>query len=342
MKLMAMTAVVAVCGTYLPAAAQALEAPASNSAQRATTAIDVLEEVVISTRIVRDGYEAPTPTSVLGMAEIQANAPRNIADFVNQLPSFSGSNTPTLTTGSVGAGLAGINSMNLRSLSTNSLNRTLILLDGQRVVASAATGLVDINTLPQSLISRVDVVTGGASAAWGSDAVAGVVNFTLDRKFTGLKGSVQGESTTYGDDQGYTLSLTGGTGFASGRGHAIVSGEVAHSDGIKGLPRGWYEGKKTLVNPAYTATNGQPELLVRSNSGYVTATPGLIFTTGPLKGTYFGPGGTPGQLNTGSLVGSNGFVDGDWRYADFGQSGDLDSRVSRQNIFALEQFSCRP
>ena len=165
MKLIPMTVFVAICGVFGPVAVHA-QTPATVNAQPAATADNEgIEEVVVSTRIVRDGYEAPTPTSVLGLAEIQANAPRNIADFVNQLPSFTGSNTPTDTTGSVSAGLAGINSLNLRALSTNALNRTLVLLDGKRVVASAANGLVDINTLPQALVTRVDVVTGGASAA---------------------------------------------------------------------------------------------------------------------------------------------------------------------------------
>ncbi len=336
MKLIPMIAVVAVCGVIVPVAAQT---PATDNAPRATTANnEVLEEVVVSTRIVRDGYEAPTPTSVLGLAEIQANAPKNIADFVNQLPSFAGSNTPSVTTGSVGAGLAGINSLNLRGLSNNALNRTLVLLDGRRVPASAATGLVDINTLPQELITRVDVVTGGASAAWGSDALAGVVNFTLDRKFTGLKGNAQGTSTTHGDNRGYNVSLTGGTGFANDRGHVILSGEIAKSDGIEGLPRDWYKGYKTLVNPAYTTTNGQPFLIVRENSGYRVATPGLIINTGPLRGTYFGPRGTPAQLNTGSLAGTTGFVGGDWQYADFARTGDLEARIARQSFFGLVSF----
>ena len=339
MKLIPMTAIAAICGVFVPVAAQAQDAPATNSATRASTTNDEqLDEVIVSTRIVRDGYQAPTPTSVLGVAEIQANAPSNIANFVNQLPSFAGSNTPSVTTGAVSSGLAGINSLNLRALSTNAFNRTLVLVDGRRVPASAATGLVDINTIPQELITRVDVVTGGASAAWGSDALAGVVNFTLDRKFTGLKANIQGTSTSHGDNRGYNVSLTGGKGFADGRGHVILSGEIARSDGIEGLPRNWYKGYKTLLNPAYTATNGQPQLIVRENSGYRVATPGLIINTGPLRGTYFGPGGTPSQLNTGSLAGTTGFVGGDWAYADFGRTGDLEARISRQSVFGLVSY----
>ena len=340
MKLVPMTAIAAVCGFFVPVAAQAQNAPAPASVERATTSDTVeLEEVVVSTRVIRDGYQAPTPTSVLGIAEIQANAPSNIANFVNQLPSIAGSNTPSVTTGAVSSGLAGINSLNLRALSSNAFNRTLVLVDGRRIPASAATGLVDINTIPQELITRVDVVTGGASAAWGSDALAGVVNFTLDRKFTGLKANVQGTSTSRGDNRGYNFSLTGGTPFANGRGHAILSGEVARSDGIEGLPRDWYKGYKTLLNPAYTATNGQPRLIVRENSGYRVATPGLIINTGPLAGTYFGPGGTPAQLNTGSLAGTTtGIVGGDWAYADFAKTGDLEARISRQSAYGLVSY----
>ena len=343
MKLVPITVIAALCGFIVPLAAQAQYAAAATSAKSAsTTNVEELEEVVVSTRVVRDGYKAPTPTSVLGLAEIQANAPSNIANFVNQLPSLAGSNTPSVTTGSVSAGLAGINSLNLRALSTNAFNRTLVLVDGRRVPASAATGLVDINTIPQELITRVDVVTGGASAAWGSDALAGVVNFTLDKKFTGLKANVQGTSTSHGDNRGYNIALTGGTGFANGRGHVILSGELAHSDGIEGLPRSWYKGYKTLLNPAYVVTNGvgngQPQLIVRENSGYRVATPGLIINTGPLRGTYFGPGGTPAQLNTGSLAGTTGFVGGDWAYADFGRTGDLEARIARQSVYGRVSY----
>ena len=215
-------------------------------------------------------------------------------------------------------------------------NRTLILLDGQRVAASTLSGLVDINTIPQALVKRVDIVTGGASAGYGSDAVAGVVNFILDKDFTGLKGQVQGGVTTYGDDRNYNLSLTAGTRFADGRGHLLLSGEIAHNDGIAGIgERDWYNYGKLFINPAYNATtnNTVPQLLALPNAGFATATPGGIITSGPLRGTYFGPGGTPTQFNYGPIVSGNIMQGGDYRYADFGTSGDLDPRTSRQSIF---------
>ena len=268
-KMRAMTTVsaAAIFAMTAPHAAYA-QAPA----QTAQTP-NVEEIVVTGTRIIRDGYEAPTPLSVLGSTEIEAAAPANIADFVNQLPSLAGSSTPRSTTAGVSAGNTGINALALRGLGAN---RTLILLDGQRVAASTLTGLVDINGFPQALISRVDVVTGGASAAWGSDAISGVINFVLDKKFVGLKGELQGGVTTYGDDRSYKMALTGGTGFASDRGHFLVSAENSYVDGIRGLPRPWYTGVKTLINPAYGTGPGQstsvPQLLIRQKTGFSNAT----------------------------------------------------------------------
>ncbi len=143
---------------------------------------------VTGTRVVRDGYNAPTPVTVIGSEQIEASAPANLAQFVDQLPALMGSTTADTSAGSLSNGLAGVSSLNLRGLGAN---RTLVLLDGHRTPASAATGEVDINTIPQQLVKRVDVVTGGASADYGSDAVGGVVNFILDKDFTGIKGSAQ-------------------------------------------------------------------------------------------------------------------------------------------------------
>lgn len=294
--------------------------------------------VVTGTRVIRDGYKAPTPTAVIGAAEIAKKAPTNLADFVNELPSLSGSTSPRANVSSVGAGQVGINALNLRNLGAT---RTLILLDGRRVATSNLAGLVDINTLPQALVKRVDVVTGGASADWGSDAVAGVVNFVLDKDFTGLKGSAQGGVTTYGDDRNYNLSLTAGLRFADDRGQILLSGELAHNDGITGIgSRKWYNAAKLFINPAYNATtnNTVPQLLNLPNAGIATATPGGLITSGPLKGTYFGPGGVPAQFNYGSIVSGNIMVGGDWQYSDFGKQQDLDPEMNRQSVFGRVSY----
>ena len=316
--------------------AQQVVAQNTSAALAAAPKDDLTEIIVTSTRVVRDGYQAPTPTTVVGAQEIAAKAPANIADYLIEMPSFAGSSTPLANTSQISTGLSGINALNLRDIGAN---RTLVLLDGQRVGPSSLTGLVDINDLPEQLIKRVDVVTGGASADWGSDAVAGVVNFVLDKDFTGIKGNVQGGATTYGDDQNYKVSLTAGTGFLDNRGHVLVSVQDARNDGISGVPRPWANDDKLMfVNPAYTPTNGQPQYLVRSNSGFATATPGGIITSGPLKGTYFGPGGTPTQFNYGPIVSGNFMQGGQSQYSNFANSGDLDPQVTRQNVFFRTSF----
>jgi outer membrane receptor protein involved in Fe transport len=307
------------------------ETPAVSQAE------SVLSEVVVTgSRIVRDGYQAPIPTTVLGAEALAAKAPVNIADFVNELPAFAGSVTPTTATQALSAGGVGINALNLRNLGAN---RTLILLDGQRVGASTLSGWVDVNQFPQALVKRVEVVTGGASADWGSDAIAGVVNFILDKEFTGIKGNAQGGVTTYGDNENYNVSLAAGTGFADGKGHVLFSVEYADAAGIIGQgDRKWYNGAKIFFNPAYTATNGQPQLINSPGVGFATATPGGIITSGPLRGTYFGEGGTPGQLNYG-LVGGNFMQGGQWQYADYSTTASLAPKSERGNVFGRLSYA---
>jgi iron complex outermembrane receptor protein len=142
----------------------------------------VSEIVVTGTRIQTTGFTAPTPTSVIGEAQIQNNAQPNVFATIVQLPSLQGSSGSTTNTFSTSSGQQGLSSFSLRGLGTI---RTLTLLDGQRVVGAYYTGVTDVSLFPQLLIQRVDVVNGGASASYGSDAVGGVVNFITDTRFTG-------------------------------------------------------------------------------------------------------------------------------------------------------------
>jgi hypothetical protein len=119
---------------------------------------------------------------------------------VNRLPEFAGSVTTSNVSTSVSSGTAGVSNLNLRGLGAN---RTLVLLDGKRVVGSSLSGTdnnggaVDINSMPNGLIKCVEVVTGGASAVYGSDALAGVVNFVLDKDFTGIKANARSGSAAH-------------------------------------------------------------------------------------------------------------------------------------------------
>jgi len=199
----------------------AQEPPAHTDTNFAADSAAMETVEVTGSRIIRSGFTSPTPTTMIGEDEIQSAAQPNIFNVISQLPAFEGNSTTTAGNTGIGGGTGGLNLLNLRGLGTN---RTLVLLDGRRTVAAATTGVVDINQLPQALISRVDVVTGGASAAYGSDAVGGVVNFILNRNFTGLEGEAETGVTTYGDDQQSRVALTGGTGFADDRGHFLISG----------------------------------------------------------------------------------------------------------------------
>src|SRR5690606_35438405 len=124
---------------------------------------------------------------------------------------------------------------------------------------------------------------------------SGVVNFVLDKDFTGIKGEIQAGMTKYRDDKNYSGQLTYGSPFANGRGHILASVEHSHNDGIKGTGgRPWSElPAAVMVNPAYGTGAGKstsvPQYLVARNIGLSAGTPGGIITTSPLRGIYFGP-----------------------------------------------------
>lgn len=285
------------------------------NADQQTTQRDTLEQIVVTgSRIGRiDGFEAPTPVTVLGDAELRSFASSNIADSVNSLPVFAGSMTPGSTVANVSGGHAGMNVLNLRSLGRS---RTLVLLDGQRIVSSNIDGSVDVNNIPQDLVSRVEVVTGGASAVYGSDAVGGVVNFILDTTYTGLKGKLSGGITDEGDNENMSASLTGGTSFAGGRGHIIANVSGRNSEAIRVNRRDWnLTGWQFMFNPNYTATNGQPERLLLNHVATSDGIRGGIITNTALRGTAFGPGGEPYQLRYGDLVKDPDMRGGDWQKA---------------------------
>lgn len=311
-------------------------------AAEAAASAPVVEEVVVTgSRIVRDGYEAPTPVSVIGREQLELSPAVDIADYVNTLPSLANSSTPQSGLQGISAANAGINGLNLRSLG---LSRTLVLLDGQRVIPSLPSAVVDVSEFPQQLVSRVDIVTGGASAAYGSDAIAGVVNFILDKEFTGVKLDVSGSTTDYGDNQTWDVQSSAGTPFAAGRGHLLFSGGASASTGIYINDRPWnLTGSSFIANPNYTATNGQPAQIVMNEVAISTATPGGLITAGPLKGTAFGEGGVPFAFNYGTPNINGWMSGGDWRVSQIrgslpsgGQS--LMPIQSRANIFGRASY----
>ncbi|WP_206741943.1 TonB-dependent receptor plug domain-containing protein [Hyphomonas beringensis] len=317
--------------SYAQVSPTAEDATPTSTPEAAGEAERTFEAVTVTgSRIARSGYESPTPLTVLGEEEINARAPANVADFVNEIPSVVGSATPGTSNLSISSGTAGLNSINLRSLGAN---RTLVLLDGQRSVGSIITGAVDVNTFPQGLIKNVEIVTGGASAAYGSDAVSGVINFILDKEYEGFKGSVEGGQTTYGDDTAYRVNLTAGTAFGNDRGHAIFNAELTDREGIYGIPRDWNNNGNYIINsPYYTPGSGMPERLRVRHGGLSIATPGGLIVNTDLRGTYFGVGGSVNQLAYGETR-DPWMVGGDWQYTQTNDKQSLHADERRKGLF---------
>jgi outer membrane receptor protein involved in Fe transport len=330
----------------LPAAGQA-RAPQSEAADDSTI-------VVTGTRITSSGFSAPTPTTTLGSEDLQKNAEPNIFTSIAELPSLQGSTGTATNTNSTSSGLQGLSSFSLRGLGTI---RTLTLLDGQRVVGANVTGVPDVSEFPQLLVKRVDVVTGGASASYGSDAVGGVVNFVTDKRFEGFKAQAQGGVTTYGDDGQYTLGAAAGDSFLGGRLHVEGSAEYDHEDGVPagGFGESAPDGRKwfhaaTLLNTGIT-NNGQPQYLYANHAqAYQYGLYGLI-TAGPLQGTAFdanghpfpfayGSNGVPTRNSSGKVTGCYvGFCVGGDTSGDVGIGSSLQSSIKRLDGYGRVGYS---
>jgi outer membrane receptor protein involved in Fe transport len=258
---------------------------------------------VTASRISRAGYETPTPTTVLDFDELTLRAPLTLADALSLLPQMR--NAAADGTGSLMfGGAAGRGFVNLRGLGTN---RTLVLLDGERPVGNTLSGDRDITSLPSALISRVDVVTGGASASYGSDAIAGVVNFLIDSRFSGFKARVEGGVSSQSDAAAQKLSAAWGGDFGE-RWHLVASAEGYDRDGLSADSRSFSTPPATVLNPSYTLTNGQRPLLVVRNAYDAQQAPGGLILSGPLSGQHFLPDGTTAPYVPSSCTLSDPYV----------------------------------
>ena len=271
---------------------------------------DIEQVVVSASRVTIAGYQQPTPVTVVGAAQLEKDAYSNITDAVRELPQVvTPPSSNGIENGGASQGSEGENLLNLRNLG---IIRTLILFDSQRVVASNITGGVDVSTLPSAVISRVDVVTGGASAAWGSDAVAGVVNFVLNKNFTGFKASVEASDTYNNNYRGIKGQAAWGDDILGGRGHLVLAGDVAiHPDVVTQTTENWYRNSYVVSNPAFAAGNGQPQLIVANDVGIAEATVGGLIVSSPaaagapvnaLRGIEFVGAGIPQLVNFGNIT----------------------------------------
>ncbi|MEA3050051.1 MAG: hypothetical protein QOG84_1887 [Sphingomonadales bacterium] len=213
--------------------------------------------VVTGSRIRRPNLESNVPITSVSIEELTNRGEVNIGDALNDLPSlrstFSQSNSVRFI------GTAGVNVLDLRGLGTN---RTLVLVNGRRhVTYSAGDYLVDVNTIPTDLIERVDVITGGEAAVYGSDAVAGVVNFILKKNFDGIRLRAQDGISQRGDRGIQFVSLTAGRNFAEDRGNIAINLEYVHADQLEFNQRNGLTGSATgrCQFNAWEPTAGEPQ-----------------------------------------------------------------------------------
>ena len=212
-----------------------------------------LEEIVVTgSRISRTGYDSPTPTNVINQKSIANSGFGNVGDIAVRSPSFG------VGLGSGNANFnddAGAAFVNLRGLG---IDRTLVLVNGRRRVAgSTLTSAVDLSTIPSGMVERIEVVTGGASAVYGADAVTGVMNVILKDDFEGLEISGRGGFSTEGSGgENYSVNLFGGSQFADGRGSITFGGSYNKDEPLTATGRDFSDGILYLfANGANTGPN---------------------------------------------------------------------------------------
>lgn len=274
--------------------------------EQSDQAVPASDIVVSGSRIARDTFETPTPVTAISQEQLEEKAATNVVDLLRDVPALR----PNRTNGS-GRNI-GLSTFNMRSLGST---RTLLLLDGQRVLdSSPVAGGFDINIIPAPLVSRLEIVTAGASSVYGSDAITGVVNVILDTSTEGGKIDAQYNVSTHGDLHQYSVSGIYGHRFADGRGKLVVAGSYFNTpDIVYQGARDWGREGYTLVpNSAYTATNGQFRQLIVPNVRYSQMTAGGVITTaGALKNVQFGQNGAQSLFQQGTNIGTVWMQGGD-------------------------------
>jgi outer membrane receptor protein involved in Fe transport len=269
-------------------------------AQQSASPPDQPANIVVTGTRLPAGVRAPTPLTVIGEEAIKDREPATLGELLQQIPSFGGIDSPN-TAGVNSRGGGQINP-DLRGLGAT---RTLVLIDGRRHVPTATSGSVDLKVVPTLLVDRVEVVTGGASAAYGSDAVAGVVNIVLEDDLTGVEGTAEGGISEHGDGDEQRLSLAGGTSFSGGRGRIMAGFDYVNIGPIgTQLTRAWGRRDVGLITNPNFATNGLPNFIISPDVHSAITTPGGLIVSGPLRGIQFDGGGRISKFDFGQVFGS--------------------------------------
>ncbi|MGO1002165.1 TonB-dependent receptor domain-containing protein [Lysobacter sp. CA196] len=264
-KLLTTAVCTALVGVVAPAYAQQAETASNEDVTKIETV------TVTGSRISNPNVVSPSPVSVLTAEDIKATGAINIGDLLTTMPQLA----TTFTMGNSGRfiGTAGVAMQDLRNLGTS---RTLVLVNGRRMIGSSAgTTAVDTNLIPADWVERVEVITGGASAVYGADAVSGVVNFILKKKYEGAQAHVQLGDSQHGGFKERLFSLTAGTNFADDRGNVAVSIEHSQQDPLWFKDRFGKEAYRTVRTPG-----GEFDSLLLPNGGSYIVPSGGSFSVG--------------------------------------------------------------
>nr|WP_281384450.1 TonB-dependent receptor [Novosphingobium flavum] len=286
-------------------------------AQAAAEAAPSEDIVVTGSRTTKNGNDSPTPVTVVSKDMLTDVRPTSITESLNVLPVFSGSRGQTTNpsaTGGVGGGNGNAAQLNLRNVGAT---RTLVLMDGRRVPPSSFTNIVDADVIPQMLIERVDTVTGGVSAVYGSDAVSGVVNFITNKNFNGVKATASAGISQYGDGRQVNLGIAAGTKIGD-RGHFEMSYEFRDDTGVlRRSDRSWFT-RPTVVasvvgSTAAAGSAANPWTLIENTTLANFPFGGRIIGCGTacgLAGQYFATDGTLSAFANGTATGTSGIQSG--------------------------------
>jgi outer membrane receptor protein involved in Fe transport len=280
------TVPVAVRRALLLSAIGAAAAASSVAPAQQAAAADALETVTVTgTRIAKRDAEAESPILTVDAEAIVESGYTTVDQFMNTLPQV----TPSSSSQSNNPSNNGRSVIDLRGLGSN---RNLVLIDGRRGMGSTSGGVVDINTIPSALIERVEVITGGAGATYGPDAVAGVVNFIMKKNFEGMAVSSQYRLTEQEDGQEWSTDITLGSTFADGRGSAVLSAGYFNRDDM-------YKDARAFAAQASTTTGTFPGGSYTAGANVPTQAavdalfgPGRCAPNGGSTGFGFNPDGT--------------------------------------------------
>src|ERR1700682_4282531 len=210
---------------------------------------ETMEAIVVTgSRISRRDYQSDSPIVTIDQSSLAAAGQPTLDRAIGEMPQFAAAQGMS-EVGDVqgGTGFAGGQAYgDLRGLGPN---RALILMDGRRLMSSNPNGSIDLNTIPMSMIENVDIITGGASATYGSDAIAGVLNFKLRQNFSGAEISVTHGESTHGDGASEHVSALLGGNFAEDRGNSVLAFEYSQRNVVHGADRPFFANLRELARP---------------------------------------------------------------------------------------------